>query len=252
MCCALSCCNTLIRLFDVSFHTHESMAHECVAHCLAAIHSYVYLMCLFTHMNLWHMNVLHTVLLQYTHKCIWRVCSHTWIYCTWMYCTLLQIPLEILHPSFPPNRETQIPRNKFKFDQNVDLVCTARYRGIRISRFWRRSGMSRLQWNLPLSCCSHAAICGLSWGPDHIEMCIEWQWLYKSVSDTIANYLAAVMGRFAAYPEVQIQGFKALINMGKGNEVWVPVRVCVCVCIYVWVCVHVYQMYTTIYICMDR
>eukprot|EP00802_Teleaulax_amphioxeia_P016623 Tamp_16747.p1 GENE.Tamp_16747~~Tamp_16747.p1 ORF type:complete len:345 (+),score=71.30 Tamp_16747:214-1248(+) len=28
----------------------------------------------------------------------------------------------------------------------------------------------------------------------------------------------AVMGRFAAYPEVQIQGFKALINMGKGNE----------------------------------
>jgi len=29
------------------------------------------------------------------------------------------------------------------------------------------------------------------------------------------------MGRFAAYPDVQIQGFKALINMGKGYEVCV-------------------------------
>jgi hypothetical protein len=33
------------------------------------------------------------------------------------------------------------------------------------------------------------------------------------------THTLAAMGRFAAYPEVQIQGFKALINMGKDNEV---------------------------------
>jgi len=154
MCCTLSCCNTRIRLLDVSTHTYESMAHECTA--------------------------------------------HIWIYGTRMYCTLLQIPLEILHPWFPPNRETQIPQNKFKLDQN--LIWFVPPDNEEIEWCWWMSVMSRLEWNSPdlaavmeefaafpevqiiwkyvlgdsdyirvcltLFCCSHGPFCGLSWCAD--------------------------------------------------------------------------------------
>ena len=46
-----------------------------------------------------------------------------------------QIALKMLHPWNPPNRETQIPRYKFKVNQIHKLNCTARYRGIWVSRF---------------------------------------------------------------------------------------------------------------------
>ena len=55
--------------------------YECVAHCLAAIHSYVYLTCLLTHMNLWHMNVLHTYE-SMAHECTAHYYRFHWRFCT--------------------------------------------------------------------------------------------------------------------------------------------------------------------------
>jgi len=45
-----------------------------------------------------------------------------------------QFPLKMMDPRHPPNREPQIPRYKFKLNQNLNLnlyrICTVRYRGI--------------------------------------------------------------------------------------------------------------------------
>ena len=52
---------------------------------------------------------------------------------------------EMQHCWNPPNRETQIPRYKFKLKQNSIWICTARYQWFSI---WRISRTQHSQWNL--------------------------------------------------------------------------------------------------------
>jgi len=59
----------------------------------------------------------------------------------------------MLHLQNLPNPETQIPRYKFKLNQNLNLNLYARYREIAVSRFGGFLGCSNVSGNCDMCMC---------------------------------------------------------------------------------------------------